>query len=151
MVLSEDPLTSLLPWRWRHLTVPEWPAKVNAAQAVLVRRFHTCNKITTYDLPYSGLFSWGTIIWLMDKSRDFPPMNFMITYVRCTTLNGLGDLLTILWFPRYRHRIDNAVDSHGPLSQADPRVMIGEVNQEVKKAETDTNEKARPVPLVDCG
>ena len=41
IVLSDDPLTNLFPCKCRHLTVPEWPAKVRAAQAVLVRRFHT--------------------------------------------------------------------------------------------------------------
>ena len=41
IVRSDDPLTSLLLYRCRHLTVPEWPANVRAAHAVFVRRFHT--------------------------------------------------------------------------------------------------------------
>ena len=41
MVLSDEPLTKRLSCRWRHLTVPEWPARVRAAHTVFVRRFHT--------------------------------------------------------------------------------------------------------------
>ncbi len=41
IVLSADPLTKRLLWRWRQRTVPEWPANVRAAHAVLVRRFQT--------------------------------------------------------------------------------------------------------------
>ena len=40
MVLSDEPLTKRLSCRWRHLTVPEWPARVRAAHTVFVRRFH---------------------------------------------------------------------------------------------------------------
>lgn len=41
IVLSDEPLTNRLSCKCRHLTVPEWPARVRAAHAVFVRRFHT--------------------------------------------------------------------------------------------------------------
>ncbi len=41
MVLSEEPLTSRLLCKCRHLTVPECPANVRAAHTVLVLLFHT--------------------------------------------------------------------------------------------------------------
>ena len=36
---------------------------------------------------------------------------------------------------RYLRPVDSALDPQGPLSQAVPRVVIEEVNREVKKAE----------------
>ena len=43
---------------------------------------------------------------------------------------------------------DNALDPRGPLSQAVPHIVIGEVNTAVELPATDKRE--RPVPLIDC-
>ena len=41
MVRSVLPLTRRFPSRWRHLTSPEWPARVMTDQGELVFTFHT--------------------------------------------------------------------------------------------------------------
>ena len=48
----------------------------------------------------------------------------------------------------YLCQVDNALDPRGPLSQAIPHVVIGEVNTAVELPAT--GEIKRPVPLVDC-
>ncbi len=77
IVRSDEPLTSLLPWRCKHLTVPECPASVRAAQAVLVRLFHTY------------MYNKHTYCTCIIKSSDGPPTQLIkITYTHTNSKTG---------------------------------------------------------------
>ena len=60
--------------------------------------------------------------WLTSKSRNFPPTNFMIGSMRCTSSTRLGANIycrfntMVLFICMYLCSVDNAFEQQGPLS-----------------------------------
>ena len=75
-------------------------------------------------------------------SRNFPP-----TLSTCAKFKPATFVMALFCYLR---RVDSALDPHGPLSQTVPRVVIEEVNREVKKAEA-RPKRTGPLPLIHLG
>ena len=58
-----------------------------------------------------------------------------IFHLRGLHVLKFGPAICFMALFRYLRPVDSALDPQGPLSQAVPRVVIEEVNKEVKKAE----------------
>jgi hypothetical protein len=55
-------IVTLLAWRWRHLTSPEWPARVITDQGEFVFVFQTCRL---------NSFKYGTVLWIRNDLFGF--------------------------------------------------------------------------------
>ena len=87
--------------------------------------------------------------WLTSKSRNFPPTNFMISSMCCTTSSRLGANIycrlntMALFICMYLCSVDNALEQQGPLSSCPSGRSHGLQARQISvdKAETQTKKR----------